>query len=388
MTIQIPRGDATALTQALTRIDSRNPTLSPDSAGESAIATELASLLSQWGFETKLQDSAPGRPNVVARIGPPDTPALLLAGHLDTVGVEGMTHAPWSADIRDGRLYGRGSCDMKAGVAAMSVAALRAYEEVGADAQRQIVVAVVTDEEYESLGMRALIAAGVNAELAIITEPTRLAICPAHRGFVWAELEFTGRAAHGSRYDIGVDAIRHAAFVLAELDRFESDVLTSRTHRLLGRASLHASTIVGGIGMSTYPDRCTLAVERRTLPGESASQVMEEFRDVCDRVKARHPALNATVRLLTAQAPSDVNEEEPVVKTLERALRAEGMAAPVEGLSAWTDAALLNEAGIPTVCFGPGDIGLAHAAEEYVPVREVEAAAAVLTRVAVEWMRG
>jgi acetylornithine deacetylase len=317
MTIEIPRGDAVALTQALTRIDSRNPTLAPESAGERAIAVELSALLSQWGFETSLRESAPGRPNVVARVGPPDTPALLLAGHLDTVGVEGMTHAPWSGEITGECLYGRGSCDMKAGVAAMSVAALRASEEVGEEARRQIIIAVVTDEEYESLGMRALIAGGI-----------------AHRGFVWAEIDFKGRAAHGSRYDIGVDAIRHAAFVLAELDRFETEVLTSRTHPLLGRASLHASTISGGIGMSTYPDRCTVAIERRTLPGENTDEVMSQFIDACERVKTRHPQLNADVRLLTAQAPSDVEAGAAVVRILERALTAEGRPAPVEGLSA------------------------------------------------------
>jgi acetylornithine deacetylase len=312
----------------------------------------------------------------------------MFAGHLDTVGVEGMTHAPWDADSRDGRIYGRGSCDMKSGVAAMCVAALAASEKLGADAQRQIVVAVVTDEEYESLGMRALIASGVRAEHAILTEPTRLAICPAHRGFVWAELDFTGRAAHGSRYDIGVDAIRHAALVLAELDTFESDVLTRRTHDLLGHASLHASTISGGIGMSTYPDHCRLAIERRTLPGETTEQVMREIHDACDRVRSRDSRLNEAVRLIAAQAPSDVAPDAPVVQMLREALAGEGLEAPIEGLSAWTDAALLNEAGIPAICFGPGDIGLAHAAEEYVPVRDIEQATAVLERVALEWMRG
>ena len=345
-------------------------------------------MLSRWGFKAELQESAPGRPNVVARIGPPGSPALMFAGHLDTVGVEGMTHAPWDADSRDGRIYGRGSCDMKSGVAAMCVAALAASEKIGADSQRQIVVAVVTDEEYESLGMRALIASGVRAEHAILTEPTRLAICPAHRGFVWAELDFTGRAAHGSRYDIGVDAIRHAALVLAELDRFESDVLTRRTHALLGHASLHASTITGGIGMSTYPDHCRLAIERRTLPGETTDQVMREIHEACDRVRSRDSRLNSAVRLIAAQAPSDVAPDAPVVQMLREALAGEGLEAPIEGLSAWTDAALLNEAGIPAICFGPGDIGLAHAAEEYVPVRDIEHATAVLERVALEWMRG
>jgi acetylornithine deacetylase len=312
----------------------------------------------------------------------------MFAGHLDTVGVEGMIHPPWEADTKEGRIYGRGSCDMKSGVAAMCAAALAAADRIGTDARRHIVIAAVTDEEYESLGMRALLASGVRAEHAILTEPTRLAICPAHRGFVWAEIDFTGRAAHGSRYDIGVDAIRHAALVLEDLDRFESEVLTGRTHPLLGRASLHASTITGGIGMSTYPDHCRLAIERRTLPGETADQVIGELRDACARVKARDPRLDAAVRLIAAQAPSDVATDAPVVQMLEQALSAENLAAPVEGLSAWTDAALLNEAGIPAVCFGPGDIALAHAAEEYVPVSDIERAAAVLERVALEWMRG
>lgn len=386
MTIEIPRGDVVALTRALTRIDSRNPTLSPDSAGESAVAHALAALLSEWGFDVTLQESAAGRPNVIARIGRPDSPALMFAGHLDTVGVEGMSHDPWAADMRDGRIYGRGSCDMKSGVAAMCVAALRAHEAV--ESSRQIIIAAVTDEEYESLGMRALVASGIRAEHAIITEPTRVAICPAHRGFVWVEIDFKGRAAHGSRYDIGVDAIRHAALCLAELDTFESEVLSTRTHPLLGHASLHASTISGGIGMSTYPDRCTLAIERRTLPGETTEAAVQEIRDACERVRARKPQLDATVRLLAAQAPSDVDRNAPVVRMLETALAAEGMAAPVEGLSAWTDAAILNEAGIPAICFGPGDIGLAHAAEEYVPVREIEQATAVLTRVAGLWLSG
>lgn len=386
MTIEIPRGDAVALTRALTQIDSRNPTLSPESTGESAVAHALGALLAEWGFDVTLQESAPGRPNVIARIGRPDSPALMFAGHLDTVGVEGMSHDPWAAEMRHGRIYGRGSCDMKSGVAAMCVAALRAHDAV--KSSRQIIIAAVTDEEYESLGMRALVASGIRAEHAIITEPTRLAVCPAHRGFVWAEIDFKGRAAHGSRYDIGIDAIRHAALALAELDTFESEVLANRTHPLLGHASLHASTISGGIGMSTYPDRCTLAVERRTLPGETTEAALQEIRDACERVRGRKPQLDATVRLLAAQAPSDVDRNAPVVRMLETALVAEGMAAPVEGLSAWTDAAILNEAGIPAICFGPGDIGLAHAAEEYVPVREIEQATAVLTRVASQWLSG
>ena len=380
------REDAVALTRALVEIDSRNPTLSPDGPGERRIAEKLAAILGDWGFSVSLSDSAPDRPNLLARIGPDGSPAMMFAGHLDTVGVEGMTHDPWGATMENDRLYGRGACDMKSGLAAMCAGAMRAYRDAGDNVKRQILIAAVTDEEYESLGMRSLLESGVTADCAILTEPTRLAICPAHRGFVWIEIDFAGRAAHGSRYDVGIDAIRHAGLVLAELDAIESGPLHQKSHDLLGRPSLHASTIVGGIGMSTYPDRCILRIERRTIPGESEQTALDEVHAALDRVKARKPELDATVELIAAQHPSDVARDAAVVQRLDRALKSEGMKAPVEGLSAWTDAALLNAAGIPAVCFGPGDIALAHAAEEFVPVDEIEKAAAVLQRVAYEWM--
>ncbi len=383
--LEIPRGNAVALTRALVQIDSRNPTLSPGSPGEIHAARKLGQILDSWGFDVELSDSVEGRPNLVARIGPSDAPAMMFAGHLDTVGVEGMTHDPFGADIRDGRIYGRGSCDMKAGVAAMCVAALEARDSVR-DARGQIIIAAVTDEEYESLGMRALMESGVRAECAVLTEPTRLAICPAHRGFVWSEIEFTGRAAHGSRHDLGIDAIRHAGLVLAELDTLDKGILREKSHRLLGRGSLHASTIEGGIGWSTYPDRCLLRVERRTIPGEHEEDSLSELRNACDRAREKSPELNASVRLIAAQLPSDVEETAPVVRALASAIEAEGMPLSIEGMSAWTDAAVLNENGISAVCFGPGDIGLAHAAEEFVPISDIEKATHVLTRVAADWM--
>jgi acetylornithine deacetylase len=382
----VPRADPVALTQALTRIDSRNPSLVAGAPGERAVARYLADVLRDWGFSVVLTEAAPARPNLIAQAGAPNTPAMMFAGHLDVVGVEGMTHAPFDADIREGRIFGRGSADMKAGLAAMCAAAALALDEIGDTPNRQILIAAVADEEYASVGMRTLVESGVRAEMAIITEPTRLAICPAHRGFVWAELEFTGRAAHGSRYDIGVDAIRHAALVLAELDDLEASVLPLTTHPLLGRGSLHASSIEGGSGLSTYPERCAVVIERRTLPGETAELALEELRGACDRVRAKRPSLRATVRLIEAQMPSDVSVDAAVVTILKRAVDAEGMKPRIEGMSAWTDAAILNEAGIPAICFGPGDISLAHAAEEFVPIDEIEKATSVLTRVARDWL--
>jgi len=167
--------------------------------------------------------------------------------------------------------------------------------------------------------------------------------------------------------------------VLAELEKLERTRESGLRHKLLGRGSLHASTIRGGVGMSTYPEDCVLAIERRTLPGESTELAIREITDACEKVRAAHPHLDARVTLTTAQLPSDVATDAPIVKTLRGALEREDVAVRIEGLSAWTDAALLNEAGVPTVCFGPGDIALAHAAEEFVPVGEIETAQRVFT---------
>ena len=386
MTTAIDAGDARALARALVRVDSRNPSLVAHAPGEHACAVLLRAVLDAWGFRTELQDAAPGRPNLVARIGGGSAGAgsrsLMFNGHLDVVGVDGMVHPPFAGDERDGRLYGRGAADMKGGIAAMCAAALRASM---AGTPGEIIIAAVADEEYESMGTRALIERGVRADACIVTEPTRLTIMPAHRGFVWLQVEIAGRAAHGSRWDIGVDAIRHAGLLLAELDTYDAVVLPTHTHALLGRGSLHASLIEGGIGMSTYPDRCVLKLERRTIPGESADDAVREVRQACDRIQARRSTFSADVRLLVTQGPSDVAVDAPLVVSLGHALRASGEPVVVEGMSAWTDAALLNDAGIPAVCFGPGDISLAHAAEEYIPLDEIDRATAVLASFAGRW---
>ena len=173
--------DAVALTESLVAIDSRNPDLVPGGPGETACAHFLADVLSQWGFAVSLQEIAPNRSNVLARIGPTGHTPLILNGHLDVVGTDNMVHEPFVPEIRDGRLYGRGSADMKSGIACMCVAAARAATR-GALAS-EMIIAAVCDEEFGSLGTRALLADGLRGTAAIVTEPTRLAVCPAHRGF-------------------------------------------------------------------------------------------------------------------------------------------------------------------------------------------------------------
>jgi len=383
MTSPIPRGDALALARALVALDSRNPSLAVDGPGERAVATCLAAVLRDWGFRVELPDALPVRPNVIARIGPARSGrTLLLNGHLDTVGTDGMTHPPFTPALRDGRLYGRGSTDMKAGIAAMCAAALRAAET---GLSGELLISAVIDEEYGSVGTRHLLLQGIEAEAAIVTEPTRLAICPSHKGFAWAEVTVHGRAAHGSRYDVGVDAIAHAAHLITELDVHQRTGLTGITHPLLGRASLHAGTIAGGTGPSTYAERCTVTLERRTLPGERETVFAEELEAAIARVRTRAPDFHATVTMGLTQQPNDLAPSHPLVRTLEAACASAGVAPRIEGLSCWTDAALLSAAGIPALCFGPGDIALAHAAEEWVAVEEIQQATTILTDLIHRW---
>jgi acetylornithine deacetylase len=304
----------------------------------------------------------------------------MFNGHLDVVGVDGMSHAPWDAFQREGRIYGRGSADMKAGVAAMCAAAVRAADEL----QGQVVITAVVDEEFESIGTRALVAAGVRADAAIVTEPTGLAIVPAHLGFVWADVTTFGRAAHGSRWELGVDAIRHAGFFLTELDRIDAEDLP-RSRIRFWDALRCASLIEGGTGMSTYPERCTIRIERRTIPGEKPADVERELREACNPrrgIPARFSS-GGTRDLLSG-----------AVRTSRWRLDRAGTFITIcddddepriAGMSAWTDATILSTAEFPTICFGPGDIALAHSAEEYVPVFEIERAATILASLAKRW---
>jgi acetylornithine deacetylase len=337
------RVDAVDLARTLVRIDSRNPTLAPGGPGEMAVAQALAGTLESWGLRVEMYDAAPGRPNVIARAGRGNGRSLMLNGHVDVVGVDGMSHAPFAADERAGKLYGRGAADMKGGIASMCAAAARVAAR---GIEGEVILAAVADEEHTSLGTRAMLRRGVRADAAIVAEPTSLAIMPAHKGFAWLEVD------------------------------------------VKGRASLHASSIEGGEGWSTYPARCVIRVERRTLPGESREQPLTDVRNAIARAATQRPSLAAEARLLFTQDPSDVAADAPIVRELEASLADCGERVAIAGMSAWTDAALLNDAGVPAICFGPGDIARAHAAEEWIDVDEIERAARVLETLIDRWCNG
>ena len=381
----VPDGaNPVSMTCRLVRTPSVNPVLEAGGAGERRVARRGAGWLRGWGYRPVVTEVAPGRFNVVARRGAGRGPSLLLNGHLDTVGVAGMAD-PFSGAIRGGRVFGRGAADMKSGVACvLAVAAALARDEVPGD----LVVALTADEEHASLGMEALVASGVRADAAVVCEPTGLAVMPAHKGFLWMDVRVRGRAAHGSRPEAGVDAITHMGHVLVAFEEESRRLARETGHPLLGPASLHAGTISGGAAPSVYPDGCHLVVERRTLPGETVGSVMAEAERVLARARERRPGLDASVEAGLHRAATEVPAGTDVVEGLRGACRREGLLGAVEGMTAWVDACLLNESGTPAVCFGPGSIAQAHAAEEWVEVDEIEACARILTDFARRFLTG
>ena len=340
----------------LVSIDSVNPTLIPGGAGEAAIGRFIATWLEGAGLEVSLQEVVPGRSNVigVAR-GSGGGRTLLLNAHTDTVGVDGM-QAPHEPRLEDGRLYGRGAYDMKAGLAAamLTVASVR---ELAGD----VVLAAVVDEEAAGAGTKALLASGIHADAAIVPEPTGLDVVIAHKGFVGFEIETAGRAAHGSRPERGVDAIARMGPILVELLTLAERLSSAAGHPLLGPSSMHTSLIEGGQEFSSYPERCLLTGEWRTLPGQSPADVEAELRELIAR-----STVDADLRLLFTGDPLETAEDEEIVQLVHGHARTE-----IVGVPYWADSALLAAAGIPTVLFGPRGGG-EHETVEWVELASVE----------------
>jgi acetylornithine deacetylase len=361
------RDPTIALLAELVSIDSVNSALVPGGAGETKIAVAVARHLSEIGLDVETVQAAPGRSNVIGTLeGRGSGRCLMLCGHLDTVGVEGMD-APFDPIERDGRLYGRGAQDMKGGLAAI-LGAARELARTGLPAGR-LIVAAVADEEHASLGADALVK-NWRADAAVVAEPTDLLIGIAHKGFSWVEVETRGRAAHGSRPADGRDAILSMGRVLARLEALDRDLQARAPHPLVGAASLHASLVSGGRELSTYPDCCVLQAERRTLPGEPAGVFGREVNGILAVLEAEDPTFEATARETLSRPPYETPSGHDLLRLLEAALVRIGRPVRREGMSFWTDAAILGEAGIPSVVFGPGGEGL-HGLEEYVRVDEV-----------------
>ena len=350
----------------LVAIESVNPDLVPSGAGEGAIGSFVAGWLREAGLEVEIVEPVPGRPSVVGVLrGSGGGRSLMLNAHMDTVGAGGMASA-FSPVMRDGRVYGRGAYDMKASLAAIMVTA---REAAALRLKGDLIITAVADEEVASFGTFAVLEK-FHADFGIVTEPTELRLCIAHKGFVWLEVETQGVAAHGSRADHGVDAIAHMGRVLTGVLDLDSRLRRGPRHGLLGTGSLHASLIEGGQEMSTYPAHCTAKLERRTVPGEDGASSLREIQALI----GDEPA---TARVMLERPPSEVAADH----ALARAVATAAGDPVVIGVAYWMDMALMNAAGIPTVAYGPLGEG-EHADVEWVDVASVEKCVEVYLRAA------
>ncbi|MGN6797756.1 MAG: M20/M25/M40 family metallo-hydrolase [Gaiellaceae bacterium] len=338
------------LTAALVRAESVNPSLDPTGSGEAPAVRVVAAWAEAAGLRVEVDELGPSRANVVVRGGRGGGRTVMLLGHLDTVSGAAMAD-PFAPEIRNGRVHGRGAYDMKGAVAAALVAA-RDLDRSGLAGS--VVVACAADEEYASAGAERLVQRGPHPDHVIVCEPTDERVAIAHRGFAGFEIEVRGRAAHGSRPDLGIDAIAAAGVVLTRLETLAGELLAREPHPLLGTPSVHASLISGGQEFSSYPERCLLQGERRTLPGESDALIAAE-------VAALTAGVDARWELVVSRPPL---QTDPAADVVQAVARLSGWAT-LEGIPFWTDGALFGAAGIPTVVFGPRGAG-AHAAEEWV----------------------
>src|SRR6266850_2112534 len=352
----------------LVAVNSVNPTLVPGAPGEREIADLVANELRRGGLDVSIETVADGRPNVVGILeGRAKGRTLLFCGHTYTVGVAGMSD-PFTPSERDGRLYARGAQDMKGGVAAMMSAAAAIAQRGGLPAGRLIVAAVV-DEEHSSIGADALVKSW-RADAGIVTEPTDLAIAVGHKGFAWVEVTVDGKAAHGSRPAEGQDAILRLGRVLGRLEALDRALQARTPHPLVGTGSLHASLVNGGRELSSYPDRATLQMERRILPGEPESTAVDEVRAILDALAREDATFRGSASAMFSRPAYEIAPGDALPAQLAAALTRAGGAPRITGASFWTDAAVLGHAGIPSILFGPGGAGL-HSTEEYVNVADV-----------------
>jgi acetylornithine deacetylase len=379
--LSIDRAFVLETLKELVAINSVNPAVGKG-PGELGVSNMLYDRLAPISpLEVQKQHVADDRSNVIAILRGSDAGrSLMLNGHMDTVGVQGMTIDPFRPSVKNGLLHARGACDMKGAIAGI-IGAAKALAESESRLRGDVIFSFVVDEEHLSIGMQKLVKE-YKADAAIVGEPTDMRIATAHKGFLWIEIEVKGRAAHGSVPEKGVDAIVHAVNIVSQLNELQARLKT-RSHPLVGTPKVHTSTIEGGTHWSIVPDRCVLRLERRTIPGETEASAMKEVQQVLHGIKQRNRTFKAKARKVFARPPLETPETAPIVGELRRVVREVTRTnAQVVGVPYWTDAALLAHSGsIPTCIFGPGDIGVAHSPDEYVNVKDVLRAAEIYGKV-------
>lgn len=366
------------LLQDLVRLPSINPmgrSIQPDLHLEHRVTDYLQQYFRDLGAPAVRTTIAPGRDNVVATLDTGASTTILLEVHQDTVPVDGMTIDPFAGEIRDGRLYGRGACDVKGGMTSMLSAFARAFRErpVGC---ANVILACTVDEEHTFLGVQQL-AKHVRADMAIVAEPTRLQIVDLHKGVVRWKSRTAGRACHSSRPDQGVNAVYRMGQALVAIEKYAGELMQSTTHPRLGPPTLSVGRIEGGVSVNTVPDECTIEIDRRLLPGESPLAAWQHFSDYM----STHSPVPFECGPVWLACPALSNDRSaPVCARLGHAIDRTVGSHEVIAVPFGTDASSLTDVGIPAVVFGPGDIAQAHTKDEWIELNQVELAAEILFR--------
>ena len=367
----------TKLLRELIALPSVNPAFIPSGdprAGEGRVAEFLASVAASGGLDVELQEVLPGRSNLIARLLPTGKvrQRIVLAPHMDTVGV--VSDEQFDPRLKNGRIYGRGACDTKGSVAVFLSALLNLALAKKRPASTEIVLVALVDEENGQAGSRFVARSGFRADLAIVGEPTRLQIVTAHKGDLWLQLETRGKAAHGSRPELGRNAVHLMAKIVHLLETDYARQLRKRRHPLLRQATINVGTISGGRQPNIVPDRCAIRIDRRTIPGENDNAVKREILSFI-----RRHGLSATLIDTKHEEPAPPMETSLRLPMVQQFLQCAGQKKPV-GVDFFTDAGVLAAAGIPSVVFGPGDIAQAHTADEWVAVSQLERGTKMLGR--------
>ncbi|MGL4484796.1 MAG: M20 family metallopeptidase [Anaerovoracaceae bacterium] len=357
---------------------------------EDEIIQFLASTFQMDDIECYIQKNLPGRPNLIAKIyGASEDHSLMLSGHIDTVKPYDMEN-PYTADIIDDKLLGRGSCDMKGAVAAM-VATMIALKRSGIQLKNSLYFSALADEEDTGTGVNTLVSKGPKASAIIVGEPTNLKIAIGHKGLEWIEIKIFGKKAHGGAIKNGVNAINFAAEIISKIQEYSNSTLSRRTHPILGEATINVGTIKGGDQPSTVPDLCVFQLDRRNLPGETVSQVYDEIESIIKEVQRNNPVFNYTISPVTSEdfgtrIPFCLNENEDIVITSSDVLKEFQLDNSLVSFPAWSDGGRIYEIWQkPCIILGPGNLAVAHSKEEFVDVKDLELARDIYSSIALKY---
>ena len=353
---------------------------------EAAVATYIADVLKGMGLSVECRETMPGRPNVIGVLaGPPDGRTILLNGHMDVVPPgEGWTCDPFGGLLAEGRIYGRGATDMKGGLAAM-IGAISAIQRAGTRLGGTVLLTAVVGEEQDQIGTRTLVEGGLQADFALVGEPTQLVPVIAHKGDLCYRIRVQGKTAHSSAPRLGINAIDKMTDILVALRSLAAE-LQHKKHAHLGSPMLSVCTVEGGTDTCVVPGSCAITVDRRLLPNETAEEADGEFQRLLDRLQAIDTQLTCSVKRFTTALPMETSPDSEIAKAAHRASTAVlGYEPQFACMHSTTDASwLVNAAKIPTVIIGPGNEAQAHQADEFVEVEQVTKGAQVMALVIVD----